>query len=282
MNNKQTEEFLRKAMDDFDYKKWGTNEKQTLQTDSGIKLDMTVDEMLTLWATYKREGLTKTNHILGGGVTVKDAQNRIPTKITKGDMAKLSRMLTDQQKGFADRMVEYLSTVGASWGNEVSMALNGFKKFLEKYYIPFRTNEDYTKKSPGQMGDIRLKTGSFTKSLTKKAAVPIVIEPFTQLWAGHAEQMSMYNAFALPIEDMTRVWNYRDSEDRTSSVKNAISSAFTRMGNDYIRNFLTDLNGGAITPAGQAMFDRLLALSKRGSVSANLSVAAMQRFAGAK
>lgn len=282
LNNKQTEDYLKQAVKDYGYREWSKSAKQTLQTESGGTLELTVDEMLTLYATFKREGLTKTNHILGGGVTIKDAQNRIPSKLTKGDMDRLSGMLTDQQRAYADHMVNYLSTVGAEWGNEVSMKLNGFKKFNEKYYIPFRTNEDYTKKAPGQMGDIRLKAGSFTKSLTKRANTPIVIEPFTQLWAQHAEQMSMYNAFALPIEDMTRVWNYRDAEDRASSVKNAISSAFTRTGNDYIRNFLTDLNGGAITPVGQGLFDKLISITKRGNVTGNLSVAIQQMSAGVR
>ena len=36
---------------------------------------------------------------------------------------------------------------------------------------------------------------------------PLEVQNFVEMWAAHMEQMSDYNAFVLPIEDMTRLMN---------------------------------------------------------------------------
>jgi ribosomal protein L23 len=89
----------------------------------------------------------------------------------------------------------------------------------------------------------------------------------------------MYASFAAPLADITRVLNYRGD---IGSVRESINAAFTNHTVKYIDNFLTDLNGGAITPVGQGMIDKMLGGAKRGAVAANLSVAIQQASAGVR
>ena len=219
----------------------------------------------------------ETHHLDKGGFTLgsKDGAQR-GILFTSADFQKLCGMLTEEQINCADEMVEYLSTVCAEQGNEVSLKMFGIRKFQEKYYFPFKVSGNVIRSNPGESQDIRLKNRSFTKARTDRATAPLMIQDFFEVWAGHVEEMAMYNAFALPLEDFTRVWNYRYQGDPGLSVKFAIEGAFGKRANSYITNFLRDLNGGVLQPVGEEWFSRVVSTFKKVSVLANLSVAIQQ------
>ena len=57
--------------------------------------------------------------------------------------------------------------------------------------------------------------------------------PFTELWCQHVEKMSDYNAFVLPIEDMTRLMNYRIGD---ASVKAGMNVAYGVQTTEYVQD----------------------------------------------
>lgn len=174
------------------------------------------------------------------------------------------------------RLVEYLSSVCAEQGKRGSLKIVWHSQVQEKYYFPFKVSGNVIRSNPGESQDIRLKNRSFTKARTDRATAPLMIQDFFEVWAGHVEEMAMYNAFALPLEDFTRVWNYRYQGDPGLSVKFAIEGAFGKRANSYITNFLRDLNGGVLQPVGEEWFSRVVSTFKKVSVLANLSVAIQQ------
>ena len=277
--------FARETMKKHGYWNWKLHERRKIgkeeaisfRTVNGDEIKLTLGEMLSLYATARRENMVETHHLDKGGFTLgsKDGARR-GILFTSADFQKLCGMLTEEQINCADEMVEYLSTVCAEQGNEVSLKMFGIRKFQEKYYFPFKVSGNVIRSNPGESQDIRLKNRSFTKARTDRATAPLMIQDFFEVWAGHVEEMAMYNAFALPLEDFTRVWNYRYQGDPGLSVKFAIEGAFGKRANSYITNFLRDLNGGVLQPVGEEWFSRVVSTFKKVSVLANLSVAIQQ------
>lgn len=254
-----------------------------IKTDDGKNLHLTREEAMTIYATEKREKLIGTRHLLDGGITFANTDGRAGQplqeyKLTQDDLNKIAGSLTAQQKAYVDHMVAYLSTTAAEWGNAVTRELYGVEKFKESYYIPLSVNHNYLKSDPAEQQDNRLKLGSFTKAITKNANNTVDILPFTQLWASHVEKMSDYNAFVLPIEDMTRLMNYR-SEDG-ARVRKTIEERYGTQTREYIDSFLKRLNGNGRIEHGGHWINQFVSKAKGAAVTFNLSVAIQQAGAG--
>ena len=257
---------------------------KTYTTADGRKLQLTDQELMTLYATWKREQLVGTNHLLGGGFTLANAPkgtSTAPIRLAGPDLQEMiDRGLTKQQKDYVDHMVEYLSGQCADWGNEVTMQLYGVEKFHEDYYIPFSVNKNYVAQEPATEQDSRLKTGSFTKALTDKASAPLEIRPFTEIWCQHVEKMSDYNAFVLPIEDMTRLMNYKT--EGGERIRALVKRYYSPQTAEYIMNFLSRLNGNSATEAGGSWLNAFMSKAKGAAVTFNLSVAIQQAGSAAR
>lgn len=300
-NVQSASEYLENALKEYDEQKeinmsptaqlngkLGVNGKRkgggiSIQTDGGDTIHMTREEAMTIYATEKREKLIGTRHLLDGGITFANTEGRAGQtskayKLTQDDLNKISGSLTAQQKAYVDHMVAYLSTTAAEWGNAVTRELYGVEKFNESYYIPLSVNRNYLKSDPAEQQDNRLKLGSFTKAITKNANNTVDILPFTQLWASHVEKMSDYNAFVLPIEDMTRLMNYR-SEDG-ARVRKTIEERYGTQTREYIDSFLKRLNGNGRIEHGGHWINRFVSKAKGAAVTFNLSVAIQQAGAG--
>ena len=259
----------------------------------GQDVRLTTQELMTLYAWQKREKLMNTNHLLGGGFTIRNQQKGgsiSEYRPNEADLRRFNEALTDEQKQFVDEMVSFLSNETSEWGNEVSEQLYGISKFTEKYYLPFTVNKNYVGQDPGQTQDARLKVASFTKNLTKNASTTLELAPFMQLWAGHVEQMSDFNAFTLPIEDMTRLMNYRQSivdEEGNfvgygKSMRPLLQQAWGKQSVDYIHSFLSRLNGNSRMEHGSGWLNTLMGSAKGAAVTFNLSVAMQQMGAGVR
>lgn len=253
---------------------------------TGGKQKFRVQELMYLYAAMKREKLVGTNHLLGGGIEFQTGSHpgeRIGVRtLTERDLNAIQNALTEEQKAFVDHMVRYLSTTTAEWGNQVTRELYGVEKFNEKYYVPFQVSRNALSSDPAKQQENRLKLGRFTKSLTQQARNPLVVQNFIEMWAAHVEQMSDYNAFVLPIEDMTRLINYRDFGDGDQlgmTVREAMRWGLGNQIPDYIMEFLRQLNGNAKAELGGRTVNRLIGAAKGAAVGANLSVAIQQATA---
>ena len=246
----------------------------------GKKQKFRIQEAMYIYAAAKREKLVGTNHLLGGGIVFQ--KNSHPgeatgaRQLTAEDLEAIAGKLTEKQKAFVDHMVQFLSRDTAEWGNQVTRELYGVEKFKESYYVPFKVARNYLRTDPASQQENRLKLGSFTKPLAQQASNPLEVQNFVEMWAAHMEQMSDYNAFVLPIEDMTRLMNYKTDND---TVRSVMQERYGNQVPDYILSFLRRLNGNAKSEMGSALVNKLVGGAKGAAVGGNLSVASQQATA---
>jgi hypothetical protein len=267
----------------------------------GAWLEMTRNEVLTAYATYKRGKALGDGaaHMKEGGIVVK---SKTPEKFmqeyvksSKGvqldiaDIQKMFGFLTDEQKACADAVVNYLTTVEGARRNETSMVLYGYKKFNETYYFPYRVASDYTKSHAGQEvspdgvkqvgGSKMLKNMGSAKTLTPNANAAIVIDDFFKVVAESMNDTARYHAFAVQQDNFMRVLNYKDTVDAehgSTSVKQAIRDSYGTEGINYITGLMGDSFGGAVQLNDDNVFGKLFGKFKKTAVAANLSVAIQQ------
>ena len=278
---------------DKDSPRYRKERSRSFTLTSGRTISLTDQELMTLYAWQKREQRMKTNHLLGGGIKLANAQrgeSMQEYKLSKADLAAFNDALTDEQKGYVDEMVSYLSGQAAEWGNEVTRELYGIEKFTEKYYMPFTVAKNYVASNPAQAQDQRIKTASFTKDLTEKASTVLELKSFTEMWCAHVEQMSDFNAFTLPMEDMVRLMNYKEGiydEDGNfvgagETLRPLMQRAWGNQTVSYIHDFLTRLNGNSRSEHGGNWLNTLMGKAKGSAVTFNLSVAFQQAGAGVR
>lgn len=285
----------------YGFDKWDLNKTYSFQSTSGLDFQLTLEQIMSLYAYSRRDQAME--HLQKGGfvfdknteITIKNKLGMPvkfnPTEATAYNLspeilADIIGTLTPEQKAYTEEMQAYLSDTMGAKGNEVSMAMYGIKLFKEKNYFPLKSSTEYMERAREQQNqDVKLKNAGFTKSTTPHASNPIVLTPFSQVWANHVNEMSMYHAFTLPLEDFYRVFNYKTPVSETGAVKSVISTitnAHTDAAVKYVDQLLKDLNGGARMDPRAGLMNTLISNFKKGAVFASASVVFQQPSAIAR
>lgn len=287
----ESQAFIEEQYDKHGFKDWDMKATKTFKSKSGKEFELTLEQIMTLYAYSKREQAHA--HIMEGGIVFEDAlvvkKNKlgVPIKyeVTTKDAFNLSvetfteiaSSLTEEQKAFVDAMQAYLSDTMGAKGNEVSMKLLGVKLFKEKFYLPIKSSQYYMNFKAEEAGEVKLRSPAFSKETVHHANNPIVLHNFTDLWAEHINDMSMYHSFVLALEDFTRVYNYKTKTDaivETMDTKATLETAYPGV-TKYINKFLKDMNGGVRSETvGYA--EKMTSLAKKGAVLGSASVAVQQ------
>ena len=287
----EAQAFIEEQYKKHGYKSWDMKKTKKFTAKSGKTFDLTLEQMMTLYAYSRRDQAHK--HIIEGGIVFEDAiiveKNKagIPIKyevttkdafnLSEETFAEIANSLSAEQKAFVDAMQEYLSITMGAKGNEVSMELLGVKLFKEEFYLPIKSSQEYRNFSAEEAGEVKLKSPAFSKETVTHANNPIVLHNFTDLWAEHINDMSMYHSFVLALEDFTRVYNYKtktDAKVETMSTKATLDTAYPGA-TKYINKFLKDMNGG-VRGETVGWAEKLTSLAKKGSVLVSASVAIQQ------
>ena len=283
------------------YDSWDFKKRYKFTSTSGMEFSLDLEQIMSLYAYSKRD--QAADHLKRGGIVIDETteitmKNKlgIPVKfnpteataynISDETLANIISRLTDEQKSFVDEMQDYLSTVMGAKGNEVSLEMYGVKLFKEKFYFPLKSAQQFMAKAKEQQkGEVKIKNAGFSKETVQKASNPIVLTPFMNVWADHVNEMSMYHAFVLPMEDFYRVYNYKTPTSETmatESVEMFIQNAYGKGATKYIDQLLKDLNGGARTDNTTGIINKMMGLFKKGAVFASLSVVIQQPSAIAR
>ena len=288
---KEAQAFIEEQYKNHGFKNWDMKATKTFNAKSGKSFELTLEQMMTLYAYSKREQAHA--HIMEGGIVLEDSlivkKNKlgVPIKyeVTTKDAFNLSvetfteiaSSLTEEQKAFVDAMQAYLSEDMGAKGNEISMKLLGVKLFKEKFYLPIKSSKYYMNFKAEEAGEVKLRSPAFSKETVQHANNPIVLHNFTDLWAEHINDMSMYHSFVLALEDFTRVYNYRtktDNKVETMDNKATLETAYPGV-TAYINKFLKDMNGG-VRGETVGWAEKLTSLAKKGAVLGSASVAIQQ------
>lgn len=317
---KDAKEAFDKAAEKYHLNEWIHDKKHLIieQTTAGDRLELTREQAMTLYAWAEREKRNKTQsaaHLRRGGFTYdrndKDVKQMKGVNFTKShvlsdaDVARIKNYLTDEQRKFVETMVTYLSENMAEKGNEASMRMFGWKKFGEKWYFPYPTDRNFrginSTDAKGQP-DKQIKYMGSSHALTENAMNPLKLGNFTDIWAGHVDEMARYSVMAEKLDNLQRVTNYvvggyveGDTTyegavddyivDETvlgdgriiapESVKKEIERALGQEGAHYLEQFIRDANGNRMGDE-RGFWDKGISMFKKGSVAANMSVVLQQ------
>lgn len=271
-------------------------ELRTFVTEGGETLKMTPAQIMTLYALNQRE--QARGHLYGGGIrptlfTAAGSDHKrqkiivrqdAPVRVTPADVASITGTLTQEQKQIADGMMRFLSTTVAEWGNETSMQMYGYRKFTEQHYVPIVSDPNYTASEIQKDNNplFAVRNLGFTKSTQRNANNPIMVDDLFDVFSKHADQMATYHAFAAPLSDLTRVYNYKrtnetaDGYRASTPLKQEMERTMGKAGREYFHTLLKDINGTANVEVGGEIAQRNLSKAKAAAVGANLRVAIQQ------
>lgn len=308
-NMTKTREFFEGIFRQYNNKKkpgskieeWRDGKQVTTFDVQGGKIRLTPAQVMSLYCLAKRE--QAMGHILGSGIVASrvDSASKIGqmlgAKIQTGgsavmigmeDIVKITESMTQEQKAMADELQRFLNDECSQWGNEVSMRLYGYRKFTEENYFPIKSADAYLDSNfEGREVSERIKNFGFTKGTVVNANNPIMIDDIFSVVSDHINKMSLYNAFAAPISDFTRVYNYKSRDDAGNidgSVKSAVEQAYGKKAINYISNFMADLNNQTKmhTDGILGFVNKSLANYKKSAIGGNLRVTLQQPTAVAR
>lgn len=294
---KEADDYVKKAVEDLgltrkEINEWtGKNAKATTFKTSGGEISLTPAMVMSLYVTNKRGQGRKHIHgdgiknapILskqqkdgkGGWLPSKVKRAYRPVRVTPGDVEAITNSLSQKQKDFADRMQQFLMLNAADWGNEASLLMYGYKKFMSRDYWPILTDQNYIYSAEGDLSNLFLTVRNFgmTKPVTRFANNAVIIDDIFDVFSRHVDQMSTYSAFLAPLSDFNKVYNYKNSENLVS-VKQEIERAMGTKGKDYLERLIRDINGGERRDS--TFLDSMLSNAKGAAVAGSLSVAIQQ------
>ncbi|MBR2311327.1 MAG: hypothetical protein IKA47_12490 [Oscillospiraceae bacterium] len=291
-------------------KKYGRSKWDLKKSLEFANTKITLGEAMSLYAYTRRQ--QAQGHLEGDGFThssnvrIKEPVGKLPVELSyirnatkthsvpKDVFDRVAALLTPEQKKYVEAMQEYLSQVMGAKGNEVSMQLYGIPLFEEKVYFPLKTASEYHDEALGATtGEVKLKNSGFTQKVQEKASNPIVLDDFESVWAAHVDKMSLYHGFVLPMEDFDRVYNYHHqieqdvtdawgetykkvNVDTNETVKVDIQNKMGKAANDYIEDFMRQLNGGVRSDPTEKLFGSMVRNFKKTAVLGSLSVVVQQ------
>lgn len=290
-------EFFLGAAEKDGFDKWNLDELQEFEASNGQKFQLSLDERMSLYAYSLRP--QARDHLTKGGIVLAENTKRlqrgplgVTREVTYDDanaytltdetIDAIVNSLTKEQRQFAFEMQQYLAKVMGIKGDEVNMALYGIKKFGEETYWPLKSSGVFSERIREQQERTgnKVKNSGFTKALTQHANNAIELASLTETWAQHVNDMSMYHAFTLPMEDFYRVYNWTQKGDskgkQTMGVRQMIQQTAGKGAVTYIDQFLKDLNGGLRADPRETVEKALVSSFKKAAVGASLSVAIQQ------
>ena len=215
-NTKKIKAFSDKAYTAAEVKAW-ENQVKTIRIGPGKTVTMRVSQIMSLYELNKRK--QAQGHILGEGIrvaTFKHGQQKISDvgqRLTPGELNLILRELTPRQKEVADQLQQFMEKQGGEWGNYVTVARFGEKQFGEENYFPINSDGRHLQvdadEKPGAASLYALLNMGFTKQTQEKAKNRVIVYSIFDVFANHMASMAQYNAFALPVVDALKWFNYQ-------------------------------------------------------------------------
>ena len=268
-------------------------ERHTFTTSRGVELTLTNEQIMNLYNLAKR-GEQAMNHLMVGGIVQPEIKRDGKLKaiprgtenilLTLEDVRAINSVLTPEQIKVADGLQKLASTKLAEWGNEASMAVYGYRKFMEAHYWPIKTAKEATASSVEKGPDIarEIKNMGSAKALTPNASNALDIGGVYDVFAQNASDMIKYATLLAPMEDINRLYNYRyrDSMGNLTgkNVRQVLSGVYGDAAQSYWRNLMRDVQNGMVKNASATTraVERIVGNTKGAAVGANLRVVIQQ------
>ena len=227
-NTKKIQEFAEKAYTEKEVQAWEKDIKSIKLGKDIVK--MPVSTIMSFYELSKRP--QALGHILGGGIRVatftangKKISDTGHT-ITPGDLQTIIGTLTDRQKEVADTLQKFMQEQGGKWGNYVSVKRFGEELFGEEHYFPINSDGRHlaanADEHPSAASLYALLNMGFTKAIQEGANNRVVLYSIFDVFANHMASMAQYNAFALPVVDAIKWFNYQKKSEPDEDGKRIV------------------------------------------------------------
>ena len=265
-------------------------ETHDITLDSGKTVKMSTAQIMSFYCLSHRE--QAKGHMTGGGIRIgnigegrKTIRQTEHFRLTQEDISRINGLLTKRQREVADKLQRYMADVGGRLGNEISMARWDYMEMTDRDYFPIRSDADiHDARNPDQdkTNLWALLNKSFTKAVVRGAKDAMVVSSIFNVFSDHMSEMAEYNAFALPLVDAMKWYNYRETQQmdgeqiETMGVQKAIKDTLGTEAGKYFIDLMTDINSSQKAGRYENFFGKLLSRSKGASVGWNLRVAIQQ------
>ena len=268
-------------------------ERHTFETAAGDELTLTTAQIMSLYELSKRPQAQE--HLYSGGIVQppierNGTQPRIDRgsyviKLTREDVSDIVDTLDDSQKKIADGLQGLMSGMLSEWGNQASMHVYGYRKFTEENYWPISVAREgiYSTVENGGWNERSIKNIGMAKSTVPDAKNPLNIGDAFLTFAQHLGDMADYAAFLAPMEDATRLFNFRFRDANGTLTGNSIKNILTKVGGPkaqaYWTRLMNDIQNGTAARVDSELsqaVDRAVGNVKAAAVGANLRVILQQ------
>ena len=272
----------------YNYENWNRSEIHEFKLKDGRTFRVNLEHMMSIYAYSKRDQAVP--HMTTGGFFFNDRSTFRKkggiVKIIKSTeegykvdvdvLAEIKKSMPKECIAYVDEMQDYLTKMGEK-GNEVSRVIWGIDIFKEKVYFPLKSVKDFVFQTNQPTQETSLKNDGMTKETKPNASNPIVLDSFDDIWASHVNRMSQYHAFVIPIDNLNKVYNYGTwLGDSSKSVSTIIGSRHGRAANEYLTQFVQDLNGGISVKGASNPLMNMFGKFKKTAVAASTSVVVQQ------
>lgn len=272
----------------YNYEKWNRSEIHEFKLKEGRTFRVNLEHMMSIYAYSKRDQAVP--HMTTGGFFFNDRSTFRKkggiVKIIKSTeegykvdvdvLAEIKKSMPKECIAYVDEMQDYLTKMGEK-GNEVSRVIWGIDIFKEKVYFPLKSETDFVFQANQPTQEVSLKNDGMTKETKPNANNPIVLEDFDDIWASHVNRMSQYHAFVIPIDNINKIHNYGTWAGTASvSVSTKIKGRHGKAANEYLTQFIQDLNGGISVKGASNPLMNMFGKFKKTAVAASTSVVVQQ------
>ena len=289
-NVQQILDFVDKAYTAKEAKEW----RETLVpvTIDGKEYNVTIEYLMGLHCLLKQEDSRR--HILeGGGIRFGDVKHKGKTTrftntfFKEADAIEVEKILDKYPRAreVAEAMQKFMEETGSAWGNEVSMIRFGYRAFTIKGYYPIRTIKAGSEYEAQQKraNIYALLNKSFTHERTIEANNAVIVDGIFSVFNSHMSEMALYNAWAMPVIDAIKWFNYKENQDvlverAEKSVHESLRLAYGKNADEYVRRLFESINGQKGGGLSEGLASYMLRKVNRVAVAGNIRVALQQPF----
>lgn len=293
-NVRHIDEFAKATFTKKEVKEW-SSDIRTIKFANGDEVQMPITHIMSLYCLARRPQARQ--HILGGGIRVAnydDGHGKIVSDsghlMNMEMVGQIVSVLNERQKAVADALQQEMQETGGEWGNFVNMRRFGVRDLVENHYFPINSDGAILRASAADQGKgnplYTLMNIDPLKQLTPKANNRLMLYNVFDVFANHMSDMAQYNAFALPLLDAIKWFNYTESTSlpgypdeknrHTITVHGLIREKYGETAEKYIKTLLEDVSGRKTQGADDNEGTSILRKINRTQVAFNLRVTLLQ------
>lgn len=276
----QAQEYFEKIkeenrLEDKEMREWSQKEieitlpavqRGTLSGTRNKTVKVTKAQLMSLYLLNQREqarmhlyGTTKQERALGihpknlsyGGIKWEPRRGRLGVmqdnntvyKLSEGLLSRLlNEHLSEKEKRVAAAIGRFLTGETSAWGNEATLNLYGYRKFMAKDYFPIRVDDTSIgiNSEALERGMTMLKNMGMTKATQQRTFNPLIVQDIFDVFVDQVDKMSSYSAYMPAVSDLEKWYNYKGVK---GNVHAELQRVMGKNGIDYFTNLLRDLNG---------------------------------------